>query len=146
MPTQPDLSSRPYQLEIKAEITVSTDVAYQAWTTGLESWFAVPGTLLMKPEINSPFFFETEFEDQRHAHYGRFLKLVPDELLELTWVTGDPGTKGAETVVTIRLEAASGGGTRVTLTQAGFADEEARDGHEEAWPLVMAHLDECLKD
>ena len=95
--------------------------------------------------MNVPFFFETQMEDQRHPHYGRFLVLVPDQRLELTWVTGNPGTKGAETIVTIDLAAADGA-TRVTLTHAGFADEESRDGHAEAWPLVFAHLESCMAD
>ena len=51
-----------------------------------------------------------------------------------------------ETLVTVELEPSSTGGTRLTLSHAGFPDEETRDGHAEAWPLAMAHLDEPLRD
>jgi uncharacterized protein YndB with AHSA1/START domain len=121
----------------------SPDVVYRAWTEQFDQWFAEPGTLLMKGEVNTPFFFETHFEGGRHPHYGRFLKLVPEELIEMTWVTGSPGTLGAETVITLELKPQDGG-TLAKLTHAGFTDKKVRDGHEEAWPLALAILDERM--
>ena len=90
-------------------------------------------------------FFETHFDGGRHPHYGRFLKLVPDELIEMTWVTGDPGTLGAETVITLELTPQNDG-TLVKLTHAGFTDEKIRDGHAEAWPMALAILDERMAE
>jgi len=140
MPIQPDLSSRPYSLSVERTLAMPADELFRAWTEQFDHWFAEPVTLLMKAEVDVPFYFETRFDGQRHAHYGRFLKLVPDQLIEMTWVTGSPGTKGAETVVTIEFSPLEKG-TQVRLTHAGFLDEESRDGHEEAWPLVLEHLE-----
>jgi len=140
MPIQPDLSSRPYSLSVERTLAMAADELFCAWTEQFDHWFAEPVTLLMKAEVDVPFYFETRFDGQRHAHYGRFLKLVPDQLIEMTWVTGSPGTKGAETVVTIEFSPLEKG-TQVRLTHAGFLDEESRDGHEEAWPLVLEHLE-----
>jgi uncharacterized protein YndB with AHSA1/START domain len=102
---------------------------YQAWTAGFDKWFAVP--------------HESDAVAKRHPHYGRFLRLIPRALIEMTWVTGALGTEGSETVVTIKLAPANGG-THLHLTHAGFPNAAARDRHSQAWPAVLTHLAERL--
>ncbi len=145
---RPDLSARSFNLAVQTDIAAPAATLYQAWTTGFDRWFAAPGSVLMHPQVNAAFFFETEFRAegqaaQRHPHYGRFLSLIVDRLVEMTWVTGAGGTEGAETVVTVELQP-KGALTRLALTHAGFAGEAARDRHREAWPMVLANLDRQL--
>lgn len=141
--TEPDLTGRPYHASAERLVPIEAAEIYEAWTTDrIERWFAAPGTALMKPQVNSPFFFETRFDGQRHPHYGRFLKLEPNHLIQLTWLTA-AGTKGAETVVTIYLESQDKG-TRISLKQEGFPEKDLMQGHADAWPMVLEHLEKSL--
>ena len=90
-----------------------------------------------------PFFFQTEFRAERHSHYGRFLRLVPNKLVEITWMTGKGGTEGAETVLTVEFIPEKDG-TRVKLAHRGFPHEQARTQHEAAWPKVLEQQENKL--
>lgn len=143
MSNNPDLTDRPAQLSVEKKISASPDGVYVAWTEQFDQWFAAPGTLTTNVAENGLYFFETHLDNGRHPHYGRFLTLVPGKLIEQTWVTGNPGSGGAETVVRVELERISAG-TNVTLTHAGFYDEEAMQKHNEAWPVVLDLLESHL--
>jgi uncharacterized protein YndB with AHSA1/START domain len=141
---RPDLSARPLQLTCERLVAAPPDIIFDAWTSPeIGRWFAAPDTVLMKPEVNVPYFFETRHDGQRHPHHGRFLRLDPGRLVEMTWLTA-AGTRGVETVLTIELTP-SGAGTRVKLTHAGFPDEETRIGHLDNWPIALEDLDKAFQ-
>ncbi len=139
----PDPSTRLWTVTVERDLTASPNVLFLAWTVQIDRWFASPGSVLMRPVVNEPFFFETLHMNTRQPHYGRFLRLEKDSLVELTWVAGPKGIRGAETIVTVDLTPKNAG-THLRLTHSGFADEESRDNHAAAWPLVLDALDKAF--
>ena len=140
--SRPNLAARPWHTETSRTMAAPPAALYVAFTTGLERWFAAPGTLRTNPTAGSPFYWEVVHEGKHHPHYGRFLSLEQDRRLEFTWLTS--ATQGLESVVTVTL-APAGTGSSLTLRHAGFADEAARDLHAGAWPMVLAHLDATIR-
>lgn len=72
---------------------------------------------------------------------GVYRKIEAPSQLVFTWAWDQDaqGTKGHETVVTLRF-AAVPGGTKLTLEQATFADSEQRAKHQNGWGLSF----DCL--
>ncbi len=143
---EPDLSNRLFNLTVERLMNLKPETLFNAWTNEFDVWFAAPNSVLTQGKVNTPFFFETEFRPdensdlQRSPHYGRFLKLITNQLIKLTWVTGAGGTKGSETIVTVELTPKEEK-TLLKLTHSGFPDEESKNGHQQAWPMVLEQLE-----
>ncbi|GAB3974283.1 hypothetical protein GCM10029978_055510 [Actinoallomurus acanthiterrae] len=134
-PPLPDLSSRPFAASVERAVPVSPEALFAAWTERFDEWFAEPGAIRMAAEAGAPYFFETFHEGRRHPHYGRFLRVEADRLIELTWMN-EAGTRGVETVLTVEL-VPEADGTRMRLTHAGFRDEITAAEHEAAWRSLI---------
>lgn len=141
---QPDTASRPFEAHAEHWMPLTPPRLYRAWTQEFDIWFAAPGTVVMDAQPGRPFYFATEFNGQLNPHYGRFLRLQPSRLVELSWITGEGGTEGAETIVTVAFEPERDG-TRVRLSHRGFPNAQSAARHEQAWPLVLAQQEQRLK-
>jgi uncharacterized protein YndB with AHSA1/START domain len=124
-------------------MTVLPSALFSSWTEQFDRWIAAPGSVLMKAEVDVQFDFATEFKEKLHSHFGRFLQLEPERLVELTWFTGEGGTDGSETVVTANI-IPMGDGSNAKRTHAGFWNEELRKRREQARPMVLAQLEKGI--
>jgi uncharacterized protein YndB with AHSA1/START domain len=139
----PDLSDRPFGGQVVRDMGAGPDAIYKCFTTGWDTWFAVPGALIATPVPQGHLFFLVEHQGARHPHYGRFLMLEPNRAVELTWLTGEPGTRGAETVLTVDI-ATRDRGCRLTLDHRGFYEQDAADRHRISWYQILCDLDKRL--
>ena len=134
--------SEPYDLQVERSMKAAPAALFRALTQEWDRWFATPGSAIMQFKSGLPFTFDGTTETgKRYPHYGRFVRIEEDRLVELTWVT--ESTRGVETTLTVELTA-RGEGTQVRLSHSGFGDQVARDRHAVAWPDVLAHLDSYL--
>jgi uncharacterized protein YndB with AHSA1/START domain len=139
----PDVSSRPHSIELEQALRANAHDIYEAWTERFDRWFAEPGDLMMTPEVDVPYFFLNRRDWGSHPHYGRFVELVPDELVVMTWLTGAGGTEGAETLLRIELTPQENG-TLLKMVHSGFPNQASADGHADNWPEGLEELDDAL--
>jgi uncharacterized protein YndB with AHSA1/START domain len=139
----PDLSARPLTMTVERLMKASAEDLYKAWTERFDWWFAEPRQLIMVPEVDKAWFFYNRKDWGSHPHYGRFLELEKNKLVSMTWLTGENGTEGRETVITVELSPQDGG-TLLRLTHSGFPHEQSCDGHKENWPAGLESLDEGI--
>jgi uncharacterized protein YndB with AHSA1/START domain len=146
VPVEPEFDDEmrvAYGFTIEQTLRAGPREVFAAWTEAFDTWFALPGAIRMKPVVGEPYWLDVVHDGERHAHYGRFTVLEPARLIEQTWVTGESGTDGAETLLRVELEATPSG-TLVRLSHRGFYDQAAAKRHIDAWPQVLRQLDEVL--
>jgi uncharacterized protein YndB with AHSA1/START domain len=103
-------------------------------------WFGAERAIL-KPVVDGLFYLAVKHAGRTWPHYGRFLQIDRPSRIEYTWMS--EGTKGAESIVTVTMEA-RGDGTEVTLRHAGVPDDEMGRQHKEGWTWILSTLAESI--
>lgn len=137
------------KLEMRRVIRAKRERVWDAWTRPelIERWFA-PGNMTVPSataDVREGGEYRIEMqgaleacmaerpnEDRsyRTAASGRYVRVVPHELLVFTW-RGDWDPE-EETLVTVALKDVEGG-TELCLTHERFATELSRDKHRHGW-------------
>jgi uncharacterized protein YndB with AHSA1/START domain len=133
-------SATPTGFSVHRDMDSSPHVLYEKWVLQFDSWFCEPGAIVMEAHVGKPYWFGVVFEGRPFSHYGRFLALEQDRLIEQTWMSGRGGTDGAETIVRVEL-VPNLAGTSLTLHHTGFYDEESANRHSGAWPTILGQMD-----
>lgn len=144
--------SNPLDLHLTKFIKAERSKVFEAWTSAdvMKQWLS-PGELISPKAASDPKIggaFTIEMEGMMYGKFtkgiasGTFKELVPDELVVLTWNWAG-GYSPPETVITVTLKDVEGG-TELTLTQTGFADEQHRGGYEAGWHSAFEKLSKFI--
>ena len=140
---EPD--EREISLTLHRTLDAPVEAVYAAWTDPetMRRWFA-PGDLAVaravaEVEVGGTFLIEMRGQNgESHVTRGVYREVVPNRRLVHTWQWEG---SDVESLVTVELEPASPGTTRLTLTHSRFAQAEARDQHEKGWTGCLAKLE-----
>ena len=148
----------PMTTATRPELTLRRDFAaprarvFEAWTDGdqLRRWCCPKGFTIpfSEGDIRPGGRFRTCMrspDGEDHWLGGVYREISPPDRLVFTHAWQDEaGHSDHETIVTVTLADAPGGGTRLTLHQAFFTSDASRDGHREGWSETLDSLERHL--
>jgi uncharacterized protein YndB with AHSA1/START domain len=130
-------------ITVARTIPASAEEVFDAWIDAKSPggpWFG-SARVILTPVVDGLFYLAVKHEGRTWPHYGRFLQIERPRLVEYTWMS--EATKGAESIVTVTMEA-RGEETEVTLRHSGVPDDEMGRQHKEGWTWVLSALAESL--
>ena len=132
-------------LTLHRVIDAPVEAVYAAWTEPemLRRWLAPGDAMVVRAvvevAVGGTFLVEMRGADgRRWLTRGVYRDVVPHRRLVHTWRW--EGSE-IETLVTVEFEPESPGRTRLTLTHARFAEDEARDEHVRGWAGCLEKLE-----
>ena len=138
-------------LRLERAIPASPERVYAAWTQPelMNRWMSPRGLTVTDAEMDLRVggrwrVVMREPGGATHEAGGTYREVTPPRRLVYThsW-TAAGGGRTPQTVLTVEIEPV-GTGSRVVLTQVGFADEASRDGHGVGWGSSLDRLEELF--
>lgn len=136
-------------LKVTRSYAASRERVFRAWTDPevMKKWFA-PSDEFAVPEVKIDARVGGRYrivmrapDGEYHRVGGVYREYSPPARLVFTWVW--ESTPERESLVTVEFKDL-GKSTEVILTHERFADEEARDKHEQGWNGCIARLERLL--
>ena len=135
-------------LTIKKRIKATPEKVYAAWTDPqkLTQWFGpdegkvVSATTDLRVGGRFRVVFHT-MDGEQHDVSGVYDAVVPNEKLSFSWAWRTMPERESHVTLTFKRE---DDGTLLTLFHEQFADEAARDGHQQGWTGALDKLERLL--
>jgi uncharacterized protein YndB with AHSA1/START domain len=146
-----ETKSPPLQLRLERVIRADRERVFAAWTRPeqLRAWSAPEGMTIedggeLDLRVGGRWrAVMLEPDGTRHAAFGTYREITPPKRLVLTHAWQHEHGMTPETTLTVEFHEVPGG-TRVVLTQEGFASPESRDGHVGGWSSALDNLEQLF--
>jgi uncharacterized protein YndB with AHSA1/START domain len=130
------------ELTVTRTIQATPAEVYDVWLDAKSPggpWFGAQRVILQSA-VDGLFYHCVRHEGRDWAHYGRFVRLERPRVIEHTWMS--EATRGIESIVTVMLEPAAGGGTHLTLRHVDLPDDDMGRQHEEGWTFIVGAIEQ----
>ena len=138
------------ELELNTSIDIrgDKDLVWDALTNPQKISVYLHGTTTTtdwKP--GSPLTFEGEYKGKHYKDLGTKISNKPLELLEYKYWSGFSGLENKpENYSNVRFQITGNNPCKLTITQRGFVNEEARDHSKKAWQDALEKIKHLCED
>jgi len=138
------------KLAVKKSIEINTDTSqvWDALTNPEKIKQYLFGTETISDwKVGSPIIFQGEYQGQKYKDKGNILDIKEGQLLQYAYWSGFSGLEDKEenySKVTYKIDRKERH-TILTLTQEGFASEQAREHSENNWGMVLDKIKEIIE-
>ena len=136
-----------HALTLTRTVPADPDAVFEAWTRPdlMARWSCPDPTARVEVDVDlrvgGAYRIRMVMDDATYTAAGTYREIDRPRRLVYTWDWMEPDNRmGVDTVVAVDLEPVDGG-TRVTLTHAGFPAAEAAEGHDQGWSACLTHLE-----
>ena len=142
-----------FELEIARVLNAPRKVVWAAWTdfNHAKNWLGPPEHPMKSMQsdfrVGGKWHNVMRHEGKELPQSGVYREIREPELLAFTFAwEEDDGTRGPETLVTVKLEDTGDGKTKLTLMQGPLATASNRDGHRTGWNRALDVFEQFLAE
>jgi uncharacterized protein YndB with AHSA1/START domain len=138
------------ELTVKKTIEIKADKLY-VWDALInpekikQYFFGI--NVISNWKVGNPILFQYEMGGKEFKDKGNILAIEPGRLLQYNYWSSYSGLGDKEenySIVTYKLDPKEDG-TTLTLTQQGFANDQAKEHSENSWAMVLKNMKELIE-